>query len=172
MITCIQKGRGLRTSSFFCCSVMPPKQTVSFGCRQYVAFFQGYLIPRTNTVWLHLQIQSGFPNDCSCLAQRTVEHPHYITTPLRISLSYKGPLCFIYRTRVYERIFIKGVSEKTSGFNRGMNRASDAHCCSLSVGFVRIPVQSLEIRPLQYWQNNCPTIVRRPTKASSSQGIV
>ena len=106
MIACIQKGRGPQTSSFFCCSVMPPKQTVSFGCRQYVAFFQGYLIPRTNTVWLHLQIQSGFPNDCSCLAQRTVEHPHYITTPLRISLSYKGPLCFIYRTRGYERIFI------------------------------------------------------------------
>ena len=71
-----------------------------------------------------------------------------------------------------KNLFIKGVSEKTSGFNRGMNRASDAHCCSLSVGFVRIPVQSLGIRPLRYWQNSYPTIAHHPTKAPSSQGTV
>ena len=53
--------------------------------------------------------------------------------------------------------FIRGVSEKTSGFNRGMNHVSDARCCIPLIGFGHIARPLLSIRPLPCWQNSFQT---------------
>ena len=47
-------------------------------------------------------------------------------------------------------LFIKGVSEKTHGFNRGMNRASDAHFSTQLIDLVPTKILSVNISPTHY----------------------
>ena len=58
--------------------------------------------------------------------------------------------------------FIKGVSEKTHGFNHGMNRVLDAHYCTPLTVLVHNLIQFLWTHCRRYSQNNFQTKANRP----------